>query len=201
MSHSLYSLLLLSLQFVADLSSPIILQFLLSLSLFLLVHESPLSFSLHLISNPFSSSNPKTIASFKPSIPLNTDSSPSRRPYGKVHVIMGPMFTGKTTSLLCRIKSEGASDRNLAMMKSSKDNKYAIDSVVTHDGAKFSCWALPDLSLFRHRFGGDASEKLDVVGIHEAQFFDDLYDFCCTVSDHDGKTVIVAGLDGDYLRT
>ncbi|CAL5339801.1 unnamed protein product [Camellia sinensis] len=42
--------------------------------------------------------------------------------------------------------------------------------------------------------------RLDVIGIDEAQFFGDLYDFCCKVADHDGKTVIVAGLDGDYLR-
>ncbi|KAF5961139.1 hypothetical protein HYC85_002348, partial [Camellia sinensis] len=41
---------------------------------------------------------------------------------------------------------------------------------------------------------------LDVIGIDEAQFFDDLYDFCCKVADCDGKIVIVVGLDGDYLR-
>ena len=39
-----------------------------------------------------------------------------------------------------------------------------------------------------------------MIGIDEAQFFGDLYDFCCEAADHDGKTVIVAGLDGDYLR-
>jgi thymidine kinase len=39
-----------------------------------------------------------------------------------------------------------------------------------------------------------------VIGIDEAQFFEDLYDFCREAADHDGKTVIVAGLDGDYLR-
>lgn len=39
-----------------------------------------------------------------------------------------------------------------------------------------------------------------MIGIDEAQFFGDLYDFCCKAADHDGKTVIVAGLDGDYLR-
>lgn len=42
--------------------------------------------------------------------------------------------------------------------------------------------------------------QLDVIGIDEAQFFDDLYDFCCQAADHDGKIVILAGLDGDYLR-
>lgn len=39
-----------------------------------------------------------------------------------------------------------------------------------------------------------------MIGIDEAQFFDDLYDFCCNAADIDGKIVIVAGLDGDYLR-
>lgn len=42
--------------------------------------------------------------------------------------------------------------------------------------------------------------QLDVIGIDEAQFFEDLYDFCCKAADVDGKIVVVAGLDGDYLR-
>ncbi|MBA0686425.1 hypothetical protein Goari_014030 [Gossypium aridum] len=41
---------------------------------------------------------------------------------------------------------------------------------------------------------------MDVIGIDEAQFFEDLYDFCCKAADNDGKTVILSGLDGDYLR-
>lgn len=39
-----------------------------------------------------------------------------------------------------------------------------------------------------------------MIGVDEAQFFDDLYDFCCNVADKDGKIIVVAGLDGDYLR-
>lgn len=42
--------------------------------------------------------------------------------------------------------------------------------------------------------------QLDVIGIDEAQFFEDLYDFCSTIADRDRKIVVVAGLDGDYLR-
>ncbi|XP_010547224.1 PREDICTED: thymidine kinase a-like [Tarenaya hassleriana] len=124
----------------------------------------------------------------------------NRRGAGAVHVIVGPMFAGKSTALLRRIKSEISDGRNVAMIKSSKDTRYAKDSVVTHDGIKFSCWALPDLMSFAEKFGDDAYSKLDVIGIDEAQFFGDLYDFCCKVADEDGKTVIVAGLDGDYLR-
>lgn len=86
------------------------------------------------------------------------------------------------------------------MVKSSKDTRYAVDSVVTHDGKKFPCWALPDLMSFRRRLGDEDYAKLEVIGIDEAQFFEDLYEFCCQAADEDGKTVIVAGLDGDYLR-
>ncbi|KAL3568779.1 hypothetical protein D5086_028669 [Populus alba] len=90
--------------------------------------------------------------------------------------------------------------RNVAIIKSNKDNRYGLDSVVTHDGVKLPCCALPNLSSFKQSFGQDAYDQLDVIGIDEAQFFGDLYDFCRDVADHDGKTVIVAGLDGDYLR-
>lgn len=127
-------------------------------------------------------------------------SSHSHSSSGEIHLFVGPMFAGKTTSLLRRIKSEVDNGRNVAMLKSSKDNRYAVDSVVTHDGIKFPCWALPDLMLFKDKYGHEAYQKLDVIGIDEAQFFEDLYDFCCKAADEDGKIVVVAGLDGDYLR-
>jgi hypothetical protein len=46
------------------------------------------------------------------------------------------------------------------MLKSSKDNRYAIDSVVSHDGVKFPCWALPDLMLFKDKYGHEAYQKV-----------------------------------------
>ncbi|XWS18117.1 hypothetical protein CRYUN_Cryun32bG0014300 [Craigia yunnanensis] len=91
-------------------------------------------------------------------------------------------------------------NRTVAVIKSNKDTRYGLDSIVTHDGMKLPCWALENLSSFKQKIGPDAYDQLDVIGIDEAQFFEDLYDFCCEAADHDGKTVIVAGLDGDYLR-
>ncbi|CAH9112081.1 unnamed protein product [Cuscuta epithymum] len=102
---------------------------------------------------------------------------------GEIHVILGPMFAGKTTTLLQRIKAESVNGRSIAIIKSDKDNRYGMDSVVTHNGERMPCWPL-----------------LEVIGIDEAQFFKDLYEFCSKAADHDGKTVIVSGLDGDYLR-
>lgn len=115
-------------------------------------------------------------------------------------MIVGPMFAGKTTTLLKRMKSESSNGRNIAIIKSNTDTRYGLDSIVTHDGEKLPCLPLADLSSFREKLGAEAYEKLEVIGIDEAQFFDDLYDFCSKAADHDGKTVIVAGLDGDYLR-
>ncbi|BAT88996.1 hypothetical protein LR48_Vigan272s002000 [Vigna angularis] len=140
------------------------------------------------------------MASSSSSLSLSPDTKDLSHPSGEVHVIVGPMFAGKTTALLRRIKSELNAARNVVMLKSSKDTRYAIDSVVTHDGIKFPCWALPNLLSFREKYGHGAYQKLDVIGIDEAQFFEDLYEFCCKAADEDGKTVIVAGLDGDYLR-
>ncbi|KAL8522975.1 hypothetical protein ACS0TY_013074 [Phlomoides rotata] len=125
---------------------------------------------------------------------------PPHQRSGEVHVIVGPMFAGKTTALLRRVRAEADTGRKVGMIKSSKDTRYAVDSVVTHDGTKFPCWPLPDLLSFKHKIGADAYHKLDVIGIDEAQFFGDLYDFCCEAADLDGKTVVVAGLDGDFSR-
>uniref|UniRef100_A0ACD5Z1F5 Uncharacterized protein n=1 Tax=Avena sativa TaxID=4498 RepID=A0ACD5Z1F5_AVESA len=119
---------------------------------------------------------------------------------GEIHVIVGPMFAGKTTALLRRVHAEAGTGRTVALVKSDKDNRYGLDSVVTHDGTKMPCWALPELSSFQDKLGTEAYNKVDVIGIDEAQFFGDLHDFCCKAADRDGKIVVVAGLDGDYKR-
>ncbi|XP_039137277.1 LOW QUALITY PROTEIN: thymidine kinase-like [Dioscorea cayenensis subsp. rotundata] len=120
--------------------------------------------------------------------------------HGEVHVIIGPMFAGKTTALLRRIQSERDNGRSVVMVKSSKDSRYGLDCVVTHDGKKMPCFAVPNLSTFRAQIGHEAYNKFDVIGIDEGQFFEDLYDFCCEAADIDKKTIIIAGLDGDYMR-
>lgn len=119
---------------------------------------------------------------------------------GEIHVIVGPMFAGKTTALLRRMQTESSNGRKIAVVKSDKDNRYGLASVVTHDGLKMPCWSLPNLAAFREAVGAETYAQLDVIGIDEAQFFEDLYEFCRNAADRDGKAVIVAGLDGDFLR-
>ncbi|XP_057850481.1 thymidine kinase a [Cryptomeria japonica] len=119
---------------------------------------------------------------------------------GELHLIVGPMFAGKTTALIHRMQTEIQMGRNVVLVKSNKDTRYGLSSVVSHDGAKMPCWAAGDLASFKAKLGEEAYRKLDVIGIDEAQFFIDLYSFCQVAADRDAKTLIVAGLDGDYLR-
>lgn len=48
----------------------------------------------------------------------------------------------------------------MAIVKSNKDTRYGLDSIVTHDGVKLPCWALPDLSSFRQKIGLDAYDEV-----------------------------------------
>lgn len=50
--------------------------------------------------------------------------------------------------------------RSVALIKSDKDNRYGLDSVVTHDGTKMACWALSELSSFHDKLGIDAYNKV-----------------------------------------
>lgn len=119
---------------------------------------------------------------------------------GCIHLIVGPMFAGKTTALLKRVQAESSTGRTVAMVKSDKDTRYGLTSIVSHDGLQMPCWAVANLATFRVIIGEEAYTKLDVIGIDEAQFFKDLYSFCQVAADLEGKTIIVAGLDGDFSR-
>lgn len=50
--------------------------------------------------------------------------------------------------------------RNVAVIKSNKDTRYGLDSIVTHDGVKLPCCALTNLSSFRQKFGSDAYDQV-----------------------------------------
>ncbi|BBN03910.1 thymidine kinase [Marchantia polymorpha subsp. ruderalis] len=119
---------------------------------------------------------------------------------GSIHLILGPMFAGKSTALLKRAQEEASAGRRVALVKSDKDSRYGLSAVVTHDGLQMPCYAVPDFATFKAQVGDKLYKEFDVIGIDEAQFFTDLYDFCLTAADYEGKTVIAAGLDGDFLR-
>lgn len=112
---------------------------------------------------------------------------------GRIEVICGSMFSGKTEELIRRLKRASFAKQNVEIFKPSLDTRYSEQEVVSHD--KNSIPSTPvDSSASILLLSAD----IDVVGIDEAQFFDEgLVDVCNELANN-GIRVIVAGLDMDF---
>lgn len=114
-------------------------------------------------------------------------------PCGSVEVICGSMFSGKTEELIRRMRRAQFAKLPLEIFKPSLDTRYNIDQVVSHD---FN--TIPSTSVNHSSAILLSSSDVKVVGIDEAQFFDDRLPEVCTKLANSGVRVIVAGLDMDY---
>ncbi|GAM26538.1 hypothetical protein SAMD00019534_097130 [Acytostelium subglobosum LB1] len=122
-----------------------------------------------------------------------------QRVFGKIQVILGPMFSGKTTELIRRIKRFNFANKKCLVIKYSRDTRYnggeTQDNILfTHD--KLNYTALPCTKLEEARLH---VKDYDVIGIDEGQFFTDVVPFSEELANN-GKTVIVAALDGTFQR-
>ena len=112
---------------------------------------------------------------------------------GSIEVICGSMFSGKTEELIRRLKRAQFAKQSVEIFKPKIDTRYSEDEVVSHD--KNSIRSTPVESSGSILL---MSNDVDVIGIDEAQFFDEgLVEVCNTLADQ-GIRVIVAGLDMDY---
>ena len=133
----------------------------------------------------------------------NESEEETQKGVGSVHLILGPMFAGKTTRLLERVKQlEESVSANVLLLKSDKDTRYAKDKVVTHDGRGRECFPVKSLELevVVKTVGERKWNECDVVAVDEAQFLTNLYEFCRVAADEHDKIVLVAGLNGDFKR-
>ncbi|KNC53919.1 uncharacterized protein AMSG_12274 [Thecamonas trahens ATCC 50062] len=112
-------------------------------------------------------------------------------------VILGPMFSGKTTELLRRVRRQVAARKTVAIIKSAKDTRGAEPgrATVTHDDVAVPAYAALRLADVPAEVLADA----EVVGIDEGQFFDDVMPVADELA-NSGKIVVVATLDGDFMR-
>ena len=115
------------------------------------------------------------------------------RAKGEIQVIYGPMFSGKTTELLRRIRRFKVRN-DVCLLLKTKDN-WDCEVVATHDSFN-RLEAISCENLFEKR---EEAERSEVLGIDEGQFFEDLIPFCELMASL-GKIVIVACLDSDYRR-
>lgn len=113
---------------------------------------------------------------------------------GSIEVICGSMFSGKTEELIRRLKLAEIAHLNIEIFKPKTDTRYSENAVVSHDLNSIQAKAVDNSSAILQ-----LSAATQVVGIDEAQFFDDKLPEICNILAAKGIRVIVAGLDMDFL--
>ncbi len=113
--------------------------------------------------------------------------------FGWIEVICGSMFSGKTEELIRRLKRAKFAQQNVEIFKPSVDTRYDDEMVVSHDANEIRSTPVPAAANIPI-----LATNVDVVGIDEAQFFDDEIVRVCNDLANRGVRVIVAGLDMDF---
>ncbi|MEL7268324.1 MAG: thymidine kinase [Bacteroidota bacterium] len=113
--------------------------------------------------------------------------------FGWIEVICGSMFSGKTEELIRRLKRAQFARQKVEIFKPIVDTRYHEDMVVSHDANEIRSTPVPAAANIRL-----LADDCDVVGIDEAQFFDDEIVTVCNDLANKGIRVVVAGLDMDF---
>jgi thymidine kinase len=125
-----------------------------------------------------------------------TDPDARERAAGQIEIITGGMFSGKSEELLRRVRRALIARQKVQVFKPAADIRHRPERVVTRDLREVSALAVAGSRELRAALVAD----VQVVGIDEAQFFDDgLIDLATELADR-GVRVIIAGLDQDFMR-
>jgi len=116
------------------------------------------------------------------------------RHQGRIEVICGSMFSGKTEELIRRLRRAEFARQRVEIFKPTIDTRYSEENVVSHDQHSIVCTPVDTAESILL-----LSSDVDVVGIDEAQFFDENLAEVCNKLANNGVRVIIAGLDMDYL--
>lgn len=113
---------------------------------------------------------------------------------GRIEVVCGSMFSGKTEELIRRLRRARFARQTVKTFKPELDTRYSAVDVVSHDHHALTSTPVSSTAEILRQGKG-----CDVVGIDEAQFLDDGLVTVCNTLANAGVRVIVAGLDMDYL--
>jgi thymidine kinase len=113
---------------------------------------------------------------------------------GSIEIITGSMFSGKTEELIRRLRRAQFAGLKVEIFKPSLDNRYSETRVVSHDEKSIISTPVDNSSAILLYAG-----EVDVVGIDEAQFFDNSIIEVCNKLADSGVRVLVAGLDMDFM--
>jgi thymidine kinase len=114
---------------------------------------------------------------------------------GWIEVIVGSMFSGKSEELIRRLRRAQIARQKVQIFKPAIDTRYADDHIVSHSEMRIPSVPVASSRLLVAQVEPDS----EVIGIDEGQFFDPELPAACNTLADQGKRVIVAGLDQDYL--
>jgi thymidine kinase len=112
---------------------------------------------------------------------------------GSIEVICGSMFSGKTEELIRRMRRAQIARLNVEIFKPKTDTRYHETDIVSHNQN-----AIPSTPVDSSSAILLLGSHVQVVGIDEAQFFDDELPYVCNTLANKGVRVIIAGLDMDF---
>ena len=112
---------------------------------------------------------------------------------GWIEVICGSMFSGKTEELIRRLRRAQIAQMSIAIFKPKIDSRFSEGHIVSHNHIKMESHIIDEPNDIL-----DLAKEHEVIGIDEAQFFDNSLINTCKELAKSGKRVVVAGLDTDY---
>lgn len=115
---------------------------------------------------------------------------------GMLTVIMGPMYSGKTTKLLSLINK--SNDKDKKIFKHKADDRYQLNNIISHDNKHTRCIPIQTIKEGIELIKNDKLECKDIF-IDEGQFFNDILDGVDELLKM-GKHIYISGLNGDYLQ-
>ena len=114
---------------------------------------------------------------------------------GRIELIVGPMFSGKSTELLRIIRRYKVKNLNPLIVKYDKDNRYnSQNKIITHDKIEYEAIHINLLKKIKTLL-----QTKDVIGIDDGQFFPDLKDVCEDLA-NEGKSIVISALNSNYKR-
>lgn len=117
---------------------------------------------------------------------------------GKLEVICGSMFSGKSEELMMRLKRAEYAKKKVVTIKHSIDNRKSFSCIVSHNGAMREAFPISSCEVGLRTLMSCIDDTVDVVGIDEIQFFPEPTVPLLHQMVEEGKRVIVAGLDMDF---
>jgi thymidine kinase len=114
---------------------------------------------------------------------------------GYLEIILGPMFSGKTTRLVQHYKKYSYIGRTVLVINYADDKRYHDSLLSTHDKIMIPCVFARTIASVN-----ELIQSADVILINEGQFFEDIYETVLEMVENQYKIVYICGLDGDFKR-